>query len=70
VLSSIEAGAGVLGERDSGIAGVWKLRSFLIEEIGTGRRIDTFGAEPRGALMMHPDGRMIVVITPHSHARI
>jgi len=51
------------------IAGVWILRSFHIEEAGTGRRTLPFGPDPSGALIMHPGGRMIAVLTPKAAAQ-
>ena len=44
--------------------GVWKLQSFYAENVETGERSETFGPEPRGTLILHPDGRMAALITP------
>ncbi len=46
------------------ILGVWTLRSFYAENVETKERSQTFGPEPRGTLMFHPDGRMVVLVTP------
>src|SRR5579863_4827557 len=46
------------------IAGVWILRSFHTEELASGQRIEVFGPNPRGVLIIHPGGRMVAVITP------
>lgn len=46
------------------ILGVWTLRSFHTEDLETGERLELFGSDPRGRLMLHPDGRMAVIITP------
>ena len=46
------------------IAGVWILRSFQMEEMETGHRIEVFGPNPRGVLIIHSGGRMAALITP------
>jgi hypothetical protein len=48
----------------SSLFGVWLRRSYQLEDVATGKRTDTFGPNPSGALILHPDGRMIGVITP------
>jgi hypothetical protein len=48
----------------SSILGVWKLRSFITEMVETGERSEAFGPEPRGTLILHPDGWMAALITP------
>jgi Lipocalin-like domain len=46
------------------ISGVCRLRAFLLEDVQTGKRFESFGPNPRGALIMHPEGRMVAVLTP------
>ena len=46
------------------ISGVWRLRAFFLEDVQTSKRFEPFGPNPRGALIMHPEGRMVAVITP------
>jgi hypothetical protein len=46
------------------ISGVWRLRAFFLEDVQTSKRFEPFGPNPRGALIMHPEGRMVGVITP------
>lgn len=46
------------------LVGVWTLRAFQSEDVETGARSDVFGANPRGVLMLHPDGRMVALLTP------
>ncbi len=48
----------------SEVIGIWILRSFHLEDMETGQRIDPFGANPRGVLIIHPGGRMAAVMTP------
>ena len=48
----------------SSVLGVWKLRSFSIENVETRERSEPFGPEPRGTLMLHPEGRMFALLTP------
>ena len=47
----------------SALLGVWILRSYQLEDVASGKRTDTFGPNPSGVLVLHPDGRMIGVIT-------
>lgn len=47
-----------------GVVGVWKLRSFHMEDVDTGQRSEPFGPAPRGTLILHADGRMAALITP------
>jgi hypothetical protein len=46
------------------LCGVWRLKAFYLEVVDTGQRIEPFGPAPKGALIMHPGGRMMAVITP------
>ena len=46
------------------ILGAWKLSSFTMENVDTKERSEPFGPEPRGSLILHPDGRMMALITP------
>ena len=46
------------------LCGVWRLKAFYLEVTETGRRLEPFGPAPKGALIMHPDGRMMALITP------
>ncbi len=46
------------------ITGVWILRTLYMENVQTGERSEQFGPEPKGTLILHPGGRMVVVITP------
>jgi Lipocalin-like domain len=50
------------------VVGVWILRSLQLENPETGQRIDAYGPNPRGVLILHPDGRMAAVITPRDQA--
>lgn len=43
--------------------GVWLLRSYQAEDMETGRVMEGFGPAPRGVLMLHPGGRMVVLVT-------
>jgi hypothetical protein len=48
----------------SSVLGVWKLRSYYMENVETKERTEPFGTEPRGSLILHPDGRMMTLIAP------
>jgi hypothetical protein len=53
----------------SDVIGVWRLRACYLEIVQTGERIEPYGAEPKGVFMIHPDGRMVVVMTPAEQRR-
>ena len=46
------------------ISGVWRLRAFYSEDVATGRRTEPFGPNPNGVLILHPEGRMVALLTP------
>jgi hypothetical protein len=48
----------------SEVTGVWLLRSYYLENQQTGERIEPYGSNPKGVFMMHPEGRIAVVMTP------
>ena len=48
------------------ILGAWMLRSFYAENVETKEQTQTFGPEPRGTVIFHPDGRMAAIITSGS----
>lgn len=48
----------------SSVLGAWKLQSFYTENVETKERSEPFGPEPRGTLILHPDGRMAAILTP------
>jgi Lipocalin-like domain len=47
------------------ISGVWRLRDFYVQNTQTGERFQPFGVDPRGSLILHPEGRMMAVVTPN-----
>jgi len=47
-----------------GVCGVWRLRSYYLQDVETGARIEPFGPNPRGVIVLHPEGRMTTVLTP------
>ena len=51
-----------------GILGVRTLREFVMETVETKERSEPFGPEPRGTLVLHPDGRMAAMIAPRDRA--
>jgi hypothetical protein len=53
----------------SEVTGVWRLRSYYLENQQTGERIEPYGSNPKGVFMIHPDGRVAVVMTPGEQAR-
>ena len=47
----------------SDVVGVWLLRACYLEILQTGERIEPYGPNPRGVFMIHPEGRVAVVMT-------
>ncbi len=45
------------------LVGAWRLMSAYAEIADTGRRQDLLGPDPRGRLVIAPDGRMAAVMT-------
>ena len=46
------------------VIGVWRLRAYYVKIVETGERIEPYGAHPKGVFMIHPNGRVVVVMTP------
>jgi len=53
---------------DDALIGTWRLRSHQVEDRATGARIEPFGSDPSGVLIVLPDGRMSALITPDPSA--
>jgi hypothetical protein len=52
------------------LPGVWILRSVHVEDPATGQRFKSpYGENPKGALILHPEGRMMAMITPGDQQR-
>ena len=51
------------------LLGVWILRSMHGENPETGERFWPFGHRPKGVLMLHPEGRMMAMLTAGDQAR-
>ena len=49
---------------ESDVIGVWRLRAYYLEIVESGERIEPFGPKPKGVFMIHPGGRVVVVMTP------
>ena len=47
-----------------GLCGAWRLRSSFLRNVETDERIDPFGAQPNGVLILLPGGRMAAMLTP------
>ncbi len=54
---------------DTDILGVWLLRSLVLEDQKTGERTQPMGPNPKGAIMLHEDGRMMALLTPEPGKR-
>jgi hypothetical protein len=53
----------------SAILGTWRLVSFTMEDQQTGARTQPMGPHPLGAIILHPDGRMMALLTPEPGKR-
>ncbi len=53
-----------MGDKATGLMGVWILRSAYLQRVDTGERILPYGENPRGVLILHEGGRMAAIITP------
>ncbi len=51
------------------ILGVWILRAFHLDDQLTGQRTEPMGSAPCGVIMLHPEGRMMALLTPGDQAR-
>lgn len=51
------------------LLGVWILQSMHGENPETGERFWPFGQRPKGALILHPEGRMMAMLTSGDQAR-
>ncbi|GAB7146588.1 lipocalin-like domain-containing protein [Mycobacterium riyadhense] len=47
----------------SDVFGVWRLRSYFLQNVKTSERIEPFGARPNGVLILLPEGRMAALLT-------
>ena len=45
------------------ISGVWRLRSYFLQNVDTSERFEPFGARPNGVLILLPEGRMSALLT-------
>jgi hypothetical protein len=54
---------------ETGIHGVWRLKSYYLENLQTGECTDVFGANPNGVLTLLPEGRMFALLTPGERKR-
>jgi Lipocalin-like domain len=51
-------------EDQPGIHGVWQLASYYVENLRTAERTEVFGPNPKGVLILLPEGRMTAMLTP------
>ncbi|WP_029117478.1 lipocalin-like domain-containing protein [Mycobacterium sp. URHB0044] len=51
------------------IHGVWRLKSYYLENLQTGERTHVFGSNPNGVLTLLPEGRMFALLTPGERTR-
>lgn len=46
------------------VCGAWTLRSCYLEDVQTGKRTEPYGPNPKGIIILMPEGRMAALITP------
>jgi len=52
-----------VGEAPAGLAGVWRLNTFVSEDVQSGERKPVFGRHPNGRLVLTPSGRLFAILT-------
>jgi Lipocalin-like domain len=55
--------AGAAYGAESPVLGVWKLTSYVREDVASGDNTQPWGENPKGHLMYSPDGHMSAIIT-------
>lgn len=45
------------------LCGVWRLRSYVLQNVQTSERFEPFGTRPNGVLILLPEGRMAALLT-------
>src|SRR5262245_41307921 len=51
------------------ICGVWRLRSYYLQNLQTDERTQPNGDRPNGVLILLPEGRMAAILTPGEQMR-
>jgi hypothetical protein len=46
------------------ICGIWRLHSYLLKNLASGKNTEVFGSNPKGVLILLPEGRMAGIVTP------
>jgi len=62
--------APAVGEVPAGLAGVWRLKTFVSEDVQSGERKTVFGPHPSGCLVLTPSGRLFAIITAKRPATV
>jgi len=57
-------------EERGGLAGVWRLKTFVSEDVQSGERRTVFGRHPNGCLVLTPSGRLFAILTARKRAAI
>jgi hypothetical protein len=55
--------APAVGEVPTGLVGVWRLKTFVSEDVQSGERKTVFGSRPNGCLVLTPSGRVFAILT-------
>ena len=58
----------VVGEVPAGLAGVWRLKTFVSEDVQSGERKTVFGRRPNGCLVLTSSGRLFAILTARERA--
>ena len=59
-----------VGEVPAGLAGVWRLKTFVSEDVQSGERKTVLGRRPNGCLVLTPSGRLFAMLTARKRAAI
>jgi hypothetical protein len=60
--------APAVGEVPTGLAGVWRLKTFVSEDVQSRERKTVFGRRPNGCLVLTPSGRLFAILTARKRA--
>jgi hypothetical protein len=55
--------APAVAEVPAALAGVWRLKTFVSEDVQSGERKTVFGRRPNGCLVLTPSGRLFAILT-------
>jgi len=60
--------APAVGEVPAGLAGVWRLKTFVSEDVQSGERKTVLGHRPNGRLVLTSSGQVLAILTARKRA--